>query len=57
MRYSLLGVAHLLWDNPFKCMVYTNGLRKRPTCGLDKSFCKKCLGQTISSMYFCIKEL
>ena len=26
-RYSLLGVAHPLWDNPFRCRVYTGGLR------------------------------
>ena len=25
MRYSLLGVAHPLWDNPFRYKVYTGG--------------------------------
>ena len=24
-RYSLLGVTHPLWDNPFKCRVCTGG--------------------------------
>ena len=26
-RYSLLGVAHPLWDNPFMCKVYLDGRR------------------------------
>ena len=26
-RYSLLGVAHPLWDNPYRYMVDTSGRR------------------------------
>ena len=26
-RYSLLGVAHPLWDNPFRCRVDIGGRR------------------------------
>ena len=26
-RYSLLGMAYSLWDNPFRCRVYTGGRR------------------------------
>ena len=37
MRYSLLGVAHPLWDNPFKCRVYTSGRHSEEAVSAKKA--------------------
>ena len=59
-RYSILGVAHPLWDN-----ILVQGVHRWTTLSrgrdceegrhvaLINHFCKKCLEQTSSSMYLC----
>ena len=36
-RYSLLGVDHPLWDNPFKYRVYTCGQRSNEAVSAKKA--------------------
>ena len=49
-RYSLLGVAHPLWDNPFRCRVDIGGALIIP-------FVKSAWNKLVLARKFYIKEL
>ena len=64
MKFTLLGVAHLLSDPPFTCKEYIGGrqslevaIMKKVGLWLCKHFCKDVWNELVLACIFCIKVL